>query len=130
MCLRWNLCTEASELLEWLVPTEPLIDLKNLDRLEISCENVISDEKSTSIFNDLQIISASENSVTNAPVVEIIQEAQDIVEVSDLKGTIKSPASFESDSSRNELAETFYTQYLMRTVIVLFKLKKQDLRIN
>ena len=107
MCLSWNLRTEARELLKSLVPTDSLIDLTNPDRLDISCENVISDETSTGIFGGLQIISASENCVLNVPVVEILQEAQDVVEISDFIVTINSSAFFDANRSRNELVGTF-----------------------
>ena len=41
MCLPENLRIEARDLLESLLPSEPLIDLTNLDRLEVLCENVV-----------------------------------------------------------------------------------------
>ena len=60
----------------------------------------------------MQIIAESENSVWNAPVQEILQEAQGIAEISEFIGTMNSPASFDADPSRSELAETFFTVYV------------------
>ena len=107
MCLPENLRIEARELMESLLPSEPLIKSTDPDRLEVSCENVVSNETSAVIFNEIQIIASSEKGVLNAPVQEILREAQDIVEIPDFIATINSPASFDADPSRNGLAETF-----------------------
>ena len=118
-CLPENLRIEAKELLNSLLPSETLTDFTNPDRLQVSRENVVSDETSAGIFNDMRIIVSSETSVLNAPVQEILREAQDIVEISDFIATINYPASSDADPSRNELAENFYNLCLMRTVILL-----------
>ena len=102
-----NLRIEARELLESLLPSEPFLYLTDADSTQVSCKNVVSNDTSADIFNDMQIIVTSESSVCIAPVQEILQDAQDIVEISDFIATINSPASFDTDSSRNELSETF-----------------------
>ena len=107
ICLPENLLIEARELLESLLPSELSIDLTNAGRIQVFPENVVPSETSAGIFNDMQIIVSSENSTWNAPAQEIIDEARDIVEISEFFATINSPASFDADPSRDELAETF-----------------------
>ena len=71
MCLPENLRIEAREFLEALLPCEPFVDSTDTDSIQVSCENVVGNETSAGIFNDMQIIFASENSVCKVPVQEI-----------------------------------------------------------
>ena len=107
MCLPENLRIEARELLESILPSESLIDLTSPDRLNVSCESVVSNKTSANILNDMHVIVAYESSKLNTLVQQILQEAQELVQVSDFITTRNSPASFDADPSRNELAETF-----------------------
>ena len=119
MLLPGNLQIKARELLESLHPTETLIYLTNSDRLGVSYENMVSNETSASTFNDIQIIGAFENSLSNAQYKKLSKSWKNIVGISDFMATMNSPGSFEADSNRNEAAETLHSQYFMRIVIFL-----------
>ena len=69
--------------------------------------NTVDEITLTHIFDDVRGITSSDYCLTNAPVVEVLQDVEEIVDLSEFIASLNSTAPFDVDPTRTELADSF-----------------------
>ena len=104
-CLSENRCIEATELLSQLDHMdEPLMQLTSQPLVELNRNQVIDENTCRSILRDLQDVAADSDRVADAALQEALQEVRDLCEIYGLMAVVNSPALFDDDPSRSEIA--------------------------
>ena len=68
--------------------------------------NAVDESTSTHIFNDIRGITSTDYSLPNVLVAEVLQDVEEIVDLSESIATLNSTAPFDVDPTRTELADS------------------------